>query len=144
VTTAWRLRPENDGPELRLGDGSHILGSSSDADLVVANPTVSRRHVRFEVGPAGVTIEDPGSTNGTAVNGVPDDGGLGQTEAMIAALNLVRTLMFAGSRLPLPSIEPTPIAAAEAWVGMSRSYDGGIGPIRFPLVADLNKQITRS
>jgi hypothetical protein len=57
---------------------------------------------------------------------IPDDAGLGEVETMIAVLNIVRTFMLAGSWLPLPSIQQAPIAAAEAWVGMSRSYDGGL------------------
>lgn len=89
MTTTWRLRPEDGGTELRLGSGSHILGSSTDADLVVVKPTVSRRHARLEVGPAGVTIEDLGSTNGTAVNGVRIDGPVlidGRAQIRIGAL----------------------------------------------------------
>jgi polyferredoxin/CRP-like cAMP-binding protein len=76
MTTTWRLRSDDDDgpPELRLGSGSHILGSSTDVDLVIVDPTVSRRHARFEVSASGVTIDDLGSTNGTAVNGVRLDG----------------------------------------------------------------------
>ncbi|MCU0303438.1 MAG: sigma 54-interacting transcriptional regulator [Thermoanaerobaculales bacterium] len=72
MTTSWRLRSDDDdgAPELRFGSGVHILGSSTDADLVVIEPTVSRRHARFEASASGVTIEDLGSTNGTSVDGV--------------------------------------------------------------------------
>ncbi|MCU0303437.1 MAG: Ig-like domain-containing protein [Thermoanaerobaculales bacterium] len=57
---------------------------------------------------------------------IPDDAGLGQAEAVIAALNATRTFLLAGSWLSLPTVASAPIAAAEAWVGMSRSYDGGL------------------
>jgi polyferredoxin/CRP-like cAMP-binding protein len=67
----WRLRrsaPDN-GPDLLFGVGAHILGTSTDVDLVLNDPTISRRHARLEVGDDGVTIEDLGSTNGTTVDG---------------------------------------------------------------------------
>ena len=67
----WRLRassPEND-IDLRFGNGTHIVGCSKDADLVVKDPTVSRRHARLEVTERGITIVDLDSTNGTVVNG---------------------------------------------------------------------------
>lgn len=47
------------------------VGRSPDADLVLADPSVSRLHARFEVDAAGgVTITDLTSTNGTWVNQV--------------------------------------------------------------------------
>ena len=41
-----------------------------DADLVVADPAVSRRHARLEALPDGLAVTDLGSSNGTQVNGV--------------------------------------------------------------------------
>ena len=71
METTWRLRDGSaeGGTDLRFGIGIHIVGCSKDADLPVKNPTVSRRHARIEVTDRGLTIEDLGSTNGTAVNG---------------------------------------------------------------------------
>ena len=60
---------------------------------------------------------------------IADDIGLGETENMVALVNVARKIMMAGSLLPmpkLPRLELAPRAAAEAWVGMSRSYDGGL------------------
>ena len=58
---------------------------------------------------------------------IADDVGLGETETMVALVNTVRPFMMAAaSWLPLPEFRLPPIAAAEAWVGMSRSYDGGL------------------
>ncbi|MFN8038525.1 MAG: FHA domain-containing protein [Acidimicrobiales bacterium] len=51
--------------------GDAVLGRSSDADAVVADQEVSRRHVRL-VGTGGVVVaEDLGSTNGTRLGAVP-------------------------------------------------------------------------
>ena len=68
---AWRLRWTSDesSPDLNFGPGEHILGSSPAADLVVVDPTVSKRHARLTVTDDGVTVEDLGSTNGTVING---------------------------------------------------------------------------
>ena len=59
----------------------------------------------------------------------PDDSYIGEDQFEVASLALnVAEFMLAGL-IPLPEIpfiESPPIAAAEAWVGMSRSYDGGL------------------
>ncbi len=61
---------------------------------------------------------------------VDDDIGLGEGErAQLAAIALKTVeFMLAGlvPRHGVPVIAPSPVAAAEAWVGMSRSYDGGL------------------
>ncbi|MEE4272309.1 MAG: sialidase family protein, partial [Thermoanaerobaculales bacterium] len=60
---------------------------------------------------------------------IAGDIGLGETEQMAALFNTTRSIMMAATPLSLPKLpafEMPPIAAAEAWVGMSRSYDGGL------------------
>ena len=52
-----------------LGPGAHVLGAGADADLVVAHPSVSRRHARLEVADDTVTLTELGSRNGTWVDG---------------------------------------------------------------------------
>jgi class 3 adenylate cyclase len=47
-----------------------VIGRAADqCELVVAHPTVSRRHARLSLAGEALQIEDLGSTNGTAVNG---------------------------------------------------------------------------
>ena len=47
-----------------------VVGRGDDADLVVEDPAVSRRHARIAGGPDGTfNVEDLGSTNGTFVAG---------------------------------------------------------------------------
>jgi hypothetical protein len=52
-----------------LGSGGAVVGRSRDADIVVDDPNVSRRHA--EVRPSGGSwiVRDLGSTNGVKVNG---------------------------------------------------------------------------
>jgi DNA-binding NtrC family response regulator len=52
-------------PTFVLRTGSCVLGSSRTCDLVVADTTVSRRHVSLELVPEGVAVQDLGSRNGT-------------------------------------------------------------------------------
>jgi len=72
----WRLSCTADGDtyDLRFGIGVHTLGSASTSDLRVSDLTVSRSHARLTCSDEGITVEDLGSTNGTAVNGEPIDG----------------------------------------------------------------------
>jgi class 3 adenylate cyclase len=49
--------------------GMTIGRAADQCDLVVAHPTVSRRHARLSFTSEALQIEDLGSTNGTSVNG---------------------------------------------------------------------------
>lgn len=64
---------ELDGRQMRLVAGENIVGREARAHVQVESTTVSRRHAVIRV-PGGleagsVTLEDLGSTNGTAVRG---------------------------------------------------------------------------
>jgi S-DNA-T family DNA segregation ATPase FtsK/SpoIIIE len=53
-----------------LPRGELIVGRSPEADVSVADPDVSRRHLAVTVSAAGVRVRDLGSTNGTFLDGV--------------------------------------------------------------------------
>jgi len=60
---------------------------------------------------------------------VADDIGLGETVTQTAMAQTARAVLLEPSGLAVPVIgiaDLPPIAAAEAWIGMSRSYDGGL------------------
>ena len=59
---------------------------------------------------------------------VADDIGLGEeTQTLALTAKAVNMMLVGLISLPdLPFLEAPPIAAAEAWVGGSRSYDGGL------------------
>jgi hypothetical protein len=58
------------GSEYVLGDPSEVVvGRSGDADLILIEGMVSRRHARFTLEEGVLEVEDLGSTNGTFVNG---------------------------------------------------------------------------
>jgi DNA-binding winged helix-turn-helix (wHTH) protein len=53
--------------EFPLNDGEHIVGRGLNAEIRLDSPKVSRRHAKFVVRGAKVTVEDLGSKNGTFV-----------------------------------------------------------------------------
>jgi pSer/pThr/pTyr-binding forkhead associated (FHA) protein len=58
------------GQDFPLDDRrSYIAGRSSEADLVLADDAVSRKHVRFYPARGRMWVRDLGSRNGTIVNG---------------------------------------------------------------------------
>ncbi len=58
------------GQDFPLDDRrSYIAGRSSEADLVLADDAVSRKHVRFYPARGQMWVRDLGSRNGTIVNG---------------------------------------------------------------------------
>ncbi|MFN2319499.1 MAG: FtsK/SpoIIIE domain-containing protein, partial [Dermatophilaceae bacterium] len=59
---AGRTRP--------LTAGTHTVGRAG-ADLTIGDPSLSRSHLRVDVGPAGVTLTDLGSENGTLLDDEP-------------------------------------------------------------------------
>ena len=59
------------GKTFPLGGQENRIGRGADqCELVVPHPTVSRRHAKLSLAGEALQIEDLGSTNGTAVNGV--------------------------------------------------------------------------
>lgn len=58
-----------DGRRFLLTGTSTIIGRGSEADIVVDDPGVSRRHLEIRVTPDAVVATDLGSTNGLFVEG---------------------------------------------------------------------------
>jgi hypothetical protein len=59
----------DDGQSWKIGATPLIVGRTGDADVVVSDSLVSRRHAEIWRTAKGVGIKDLGSTNGTFVNG---------------------------------------------------------------------------
>lgn len=60
---------EIDGQRYSINAGSIILGRSSEADILIDDTGVSRRHLEIRTQNGGVYAVDLGSTNGSYVNG---------------------------------------------------------------------------
>src|SRR5262249_43850544 len=94
------------GQAFSLRAGSTVLGRDEDCDIVLHDPLVSKRHVRFEAGD-GVEVVDLGSANGVVV-----DGGLvtrftvRRAETLLIGDTEVELTIAAGSET-LPAAAPT-------------------------------------
>jgi len=64
----FRLRYQSTNLEMPLGE--FAIGRSSSCNLALADGLVSRKHAVLHVGPDAVVVEDLGSRNGVAVNGM--------------------------------------------------------------------------
>lgn len=58
---------EIDGQRYNLTGATTVIGRGTEADIVVDDNGVSRRHISLEVTPEGTILTDLGSTNGTFV-----------------------------------------------------------------------------
>jgi pSer/pThr/pTyr-binding forkhead associated (FHA) protein len=61
-------RGPNAGARFLLDHDVTTSGRHPDSDIFLDDVTVSRRHAEFHRGPAGFTVRDVGSLNGTYVN----------------------------------------------------------------------------
>jgi DNA-binding NtrC family response regulator len=70
-THSWAAEIQDDAGTRRvmLTKPRIVFGSSPDADVVVADATVSGKHLALGVAPGGVLVQDLGSKNGTFVGG---------------------------------------------------------------------------
>ncbi len=57
------------GKSFLIPAGSSTVGRSSDNNLVIDAPDVSRKHAKFEFSSGRLRVYDLNSTNGTRVNG---------------------------------------------------------------------------
>lgn len=64
----FRLRYQSTNLEMPLGE--FAIGRSSSCNLALADGLVSRKHAVLHIGPDAVVVEDLGSRNGVAVNGI--------------------------------------------------------------------------
>ncbi len=63
------LRGFYEGLELPVDRDWTVIGRGRSADVVIADPTISRAHAAIGYDGEGFFVEDLGSTNGTSVNG---------------------------------------------------------------------------
>ncbi|GAA2519549.1 FhaA domain-containing protein [Rarobacter incanus] len=70
-TTASTRHPmiDIDGQRYLLTGATTVIGRGSEADIVVDDPGISRRHLELKLTPHGVVATDLGSTNGLFVEG---------------------------------------------------------------------------
>ncbi|MGV3720176.1 MAG: FHA domain-containing protein [Actinomycetota bacterium] len=104
--------------ELALNPGLNTVGREN-ADVVLPDPTVSRRHAQVTLSDGRLLVEDLGSTNGTFVGGRPVRAGESATAfsgdaVRFGNVNLTLALPGAPERPADAAPDAAPVAAAPA------------------------------
>jgi hypothetical protein len=98
---------------------SIVIGRDDGADVLIDNPSVSRRHAEIRLGDDGWVVEDLGSSNGTFIRGDKIQGpqplGLGD-EVGFGKFSIVFGKVLGEGEHPSPSVsgaakQPSPVAA---------------------------------
>jgi pSer/pThr/pTyr-binding forkhead associated (FHA) protein len=66
------LTGQQKGEDFRIREGPNIIGSASDADVVLRDSAISGKHASLRYKDQRFTITDLDSTNGTYLNERPD------------------------------------------------------------------------
>jgi pSer/pThr/pTyr-binding forkhead associated (FHA) protein len=64
-----QLRGPGAPRDYHLAHAVTVIGRSEGADISIASPTLSRRHLEIRKTDSGVRVEDQGSSNGMFLNG---------------------------------------------------------------------------
>lgn len=131
----WRLNWNvGDAPSTcALATGTHIVGSAATADVRIVHATVSRRHARITCGDDGVTIEDLGSTNGTAVDGE-------RIESSARVMNRAK-LKLGSVEIEIAKDRVAPVAARTGLSGVSSSASMLLGPATVGFLRDVGEEV---
>ena len=132
---------DGNGREYTLRPGENVVGRQGD--ISVEDVRVSRRHALLRIGQDGVTVEDIGSTNGTAVDGNRLDAG----EQKAVGNKSVISLGGFELTLSLPNEVNKTLAAATgktAAISVQPSLDESVGSLSYgeseiPLLRGLHK-----
>lgn len=81
---------ELDGQRYSLNIGSVLLGRSSEADILIDDTGVSRRHLEIHTGHGETRVVDLGSTNGSYVNGQRVQGEAPLTDGSVITMGRTR------------------------------------------------------
>ncbi len=103
---AFRLRYLAHDLELAVGD--FVIGRSTECQLSVDDPLVSRRHAMMRITRDTVTMQDLGSRNGVLVNGVKIDG---------------ERSLVAGDKINIGSQEMQLLSADDAFQNVERANE---------------------
>lgn len=67
VSLVW-VKPDGRQQEIALRKAVHVVGRSTECQIRIPNPSISRQHCEFVVSDDDVIVRDLGSSNGTFVN----------------------------------------------------------------------------
>src|SRR5581483_3518364 len=91
------------GQQLAVGGRAIVVGADAEADLVLEDPKVSRKHLSLKVVPEGIEVKDLGSTNGVFADGVKVTQAVVAPGASLKVGGSTLKLEAAGARVLQPS-----------------------------------------
>ena len=80
---SWKAVVDIDGQRHTLTKARTVIGRGSDADITIADPNTSRKHVEILWDGTRGMMRDLGSTNGSKLNGVKTPSGALEPDAQI-------------------------------------------------------------
>ncbi|MEO8672292.1 MAG: FHA domain-containing protein [Tahibacter sp.] len=83
--------------------GTMTIGRQADCDISIPAEEISRHHVRLQVTPDGVMVEDMGSANGTFINDKRVHNGILKPGEELRLDNVRFLLMAPGMEMPKPA-----------------------------------------
>jgi hypothetical protein len=114
----------NRGATYFLNDGENVLGRGADASVVLASTQVSKKHCVILCNGAKAEISDPGSSNGTFVNGVQIKKRLLQNHDRISVGPFVLEVL-----VPEVPVRVSGIGGVDAFAGGAFPSGGVIPPV---------------
>jgi len=97
------------GATFPLHPGQNLIGRDASCQIVLPDPTISRRHAAVTVQPGGTYIADMGSSYGTMVNGVQIKESVWLTPDAVIQLGPDLTLVYQVPQATAPATTPTPV-----------------------------------
>ena len=122
------LQGPNQGAVYLLGSSAVRVGKSPDNDIVLADPTVSRKHLRLLRTVRGCLVEDLGSTNGTLLDGSSIRQGFVRSGSVIKAGDVVMEIRW---RWIQPDLGREPPPRDFPFVASSDIMRRVVGAVRF-------------
>ena len=104
--------------ELHPAVAQRLIGRSPDCDIVLAHPSVSRRHARLSVVSEHWEVEDLDSANGLRVEGVPTTRCVLKDGAWLAFGDV-----FCRFRLGVRDAVPAALVSGAGWRGRLRAAE---------------------
>lgn len=115
--------------------GSVVIGRQADCDISIASEEISRRHAQLKATPAGLAVEDLGSSNGTYINGKRVQQGLMRPGEELRLDNIRFLLVAPGMEIPGGTQRPAAAAPTAAPAAASGGNKAGLVFIFVAVVA---------
>lgn len=113
---------------LELTPGQFLIGRSTECQLSLDDPLVSRKHAMITIGADGVFVEDMGSRNGVLVDGVKIEGRRRVVDGSKITIGSQDMVLLEGQRERAATMSALP-AALVTFVG-----NEAMPPVQSPLV----------